>query len=72
MSQKDERKQVKSIGPVCDPVTTYPLRSFASNGHISLVSTPNREPFLALDFDYLSLKTIFSLPQETHRKKAQF
>ena len=46
---KDEPKQTKSIGPVCNPVTTYPLRSSASKIHISLVPTPNHEPFTVLD-----------------------
>ena len=46
---KNEPQQAKRIGPICNPVTTYLLRSFASNNHISLVSTPNRKPFMVLD-----------------------
>ena len=49
VAQKKKLKQAKRIGPVCNPVTAYPLCSFASNNHISLILTLNRERFVALD-----------------------
>ena len=46
---KNEPKQAKRIGLVCNLVTAYSLHSFSSNDHISLVSTLNRKLFVALD-----------------------
>ena len=47
--KKNEPKQPKAIGLVCNPVIACFLHSHDSIGHISLISTPNCDLFKALD-----------------------
>ena len=58
--------------PELNPIIACPLHNFASINHISLVSTPNCNPFEVLHSDFLSFKTIGGLLQETHGKSSQF
>ena len=41
--------QPNRIGLICNPVTACSLPNIALIGHISLISTPNCDPFKALD-----------------------
>ena len=46
---KNEPKQAKRIGLVCNPVIAYLMCNFASNNHISLILIFNHELFMVLD-----------------------
>ena len=62
---QNKPKQPKVIGPEYNPVIACSLCNITSISHISLVSTPNYDPFEALDSRIPKLENHMWCAQET-------